>query len=406
MIKCVMIFVLLTIICKGNHMTLAQDGPFDVAQFYPMLQDHADKQTVSLSYLSQDWPELEQWRILGRAKMQELLAFRPEPVPLNPRILETTHKDGYTRYLVSYSVTPFRSTEAFLLVPDGLTKPAPAVIALHDHSGFYYYGKEKIAETEGYPQVLSDLISRMYEGRPYADELARRGFVVFCPDAFYFGSQRMDMNQLTDGFKRKFPDLASDDPNASIKAFNALSGQHENIMARYIFASGSTWPGIMFYDDRVSVDYLLTRPEVDPDRIGCMGLSLGGFRSAHLFGLDPRIKAGVVAGWMTSYPRQMHNHFKHHTWMIYVPRQLEFLDLPDVASLNAPNPLMVINCRQDNLYTVEAMQTAASKLNMIYAKMGKQNHFAAKMYDVPHKLDIEMQNDAIAWLEKWLKMEK
>ena len=72
-----------------------------------------------------------------------------------------------------------------------------------------------------------------------------------------------------------------------------------------------------------------------------MGLSIGGFRSAHLFGLDPRIKAGVVAGWMTSYALQLSNHLRWHTWMIYVPRQHNFLDLPDVASLNAPNPLMV-----------------------------------------------------------------
>jgi len=156
-LKFTIYFLLLTVYLEGNKMAFAQDGLFDVAQFYPMLQANSDKQPISLSYLSKNWPELEQWRILGRAKMQELLAFQPESIPLNPKILETTHKDGYTKYLVSYAITPFRSTEAFLLIPNGLTKPAPAVIALHDHSGFYFYGKEKIVETEGNPEVLSKM---------------------------------------------------------------------------------------------------------------------------------------------------------------------------------------------------------------------------------------------------------
>ncbi|MBN1480325.1 dienelactone hydrolase family protein [candidate division KSB1 bacterium] len=383
-------------------MVFTQDNKFDVGQFYGMLQHHADTEDMALSYLAKEWPEREQWRILGRAKMQELLAFQPESVALEPDILDSTHKDGYTRFLVRYAVTPFRSTEAYLLIPDGLTEPAPAVIALHDHSAFYYYGKEKITETENRPQALVDIIEKMYEGRPFADEVARRGFVVLCPDVFYFGSQKLDVNQIPENFTDDFSGFQSEDINEYIAAYNSFCGSHENILARYIFASGITWPGILFYDDRRAVDYLLTRPEVDADRIGCMGLSLGGFRSAHLFGLDPRLKVGVVAGWMTTYPGQINNHLSHHTWMIYVPRQLTYLDLPDVASLNAPNPLLVINCRQDGLYTVNAMQTAAYKLEAIYQKMGEPEKFRAIMYDVPHMLNIKMQNDAIDWLIKWL----
>ena len=220
-----------------------------------------------------------------------------------------------------------------------MTKPAPAVIALHDHGGFYYYGKEKITETENQPEILKEFINGAYGGRPYADELARHGFVVLCPDAFYFGSQRIDTDKLPDYFLKDYPDLKSADKDKEIESYNQFCNTYENIMARYIFASGTTWPGILFHGDRVSVDYLLTRPEVDPARIGCIGLSIGGFRSAHLFGLDPRISVCVDAGWMTSYSQQIDNHLRHHTWMIYVPRQLEFLDLPDVVSLSVPKTI-------------------------------------------------------------------
>jgi dienelactone hydrolase len=388
------------------HMTallVAQTPLYDLGQFYPEFQQYANSRPMSYSLLSKDWPELEQWRIQGRAKMMELLSYSPEPVPLNPEITEKVKKAGYTRYKVTYSITPQRKTEAYLLIPDGLTKPAPAVIALHDHGGFYYYGKEKITETENQPQILKDFIDGAYGGRPYADELARHGFVVLCPDAIYFGSQRIDTDLMPDYFLNDYPDLKSSDKNKAIEAYNQLCGSYENIMARYFFDSGTTWPGILFHGDRISVDYLLTRPEVDPSRIGCIGLSIGGFRSAHLFGLDPRISAGVDAGWMTSYSKQIDNHLRHHTWMIYVPRQLEYLDLPDVVSLSVPKPLMIINCKKDGLYTMEAMKSAADKIGAVYKKVNATDNYLAKWYDVPHLFNIEMQNDAIQFLEKWLK---
>ena len=174
-------------------------------------------------------------------------------------------------------------------------------------------------------------------------------------DAFYFGSQGIDPALVSERQIKNFPDIESDDINKRIRAFNKFSKSQEEITAKTIFTAGSTWPGILFQGDRASVDFLMTRPEVDVERIGCMGLSIGGFRSAHLFGLDPRIKAAVVAGWMTTYSSLLQNHLLHHTWMIYIPGQYAYLDLPDVASLNSPRPLMVINCLQDRLFTIEGM---------------------------------------------------
>ncbi len=142
----------------------AQAKPEDMGQFYPEFQEYANAAPKELSYLAKDWPELEQWRTLGRAKMLELLRYTPSPCPLNPTVLEETKKDGYTRYKVSYSLTAYRRTEAYLLIPDGLKKPAPAVIALHDHGGFYYFGKEKIVATENPPQILKDFIDKAYGG--------------------------------------------------------------------------------------------------------------------------------------------------------------------------------------------------------------------------------------------------
>jgi len=399
----VSLFALFAVEGEVSTAVASVGGQSHVGNFYPFLKAYSDRNEFSLSYLARPWPDLEAWRIGARAKMHELLAYNPLPAPKDARILESVKKDGYIRHLVRYSVTSDRQTEAFLLIPEHLEAPAPAILALHDHGGFYYFGKEKITETEGAPQVLQNHINSVYGGRAFADELARRGFVVLVPDAFYFGSQRLVPEELDGRFvDAEFCKLKRG-CDEYIRKCNRISGSHEHLLAKTIFTAGSTWPGILFQGDRASIDYLLTRPEVDPDRIGCIGLSIGGFRSAHLFGLDPRVKVGVVAGWMTTYGSLLFDHLWFHTWMIYVPGQHAYLDLPDVVTLNAPRPLMVVNCLRDELFTLEGMKAAETKIATVYKKLDAAEKFRCKYYDEPHSLKIPAQNDAIAWLEKWLK---
>lgn len=378
------------------------DEGSSVAGYYPFLQRHADAQPMSLSYLAQEWPDRPAWAERGRAKMNELLAYQPGPAPPGADVVEAIQKKGYVRYRVRLHVTADRTTEAFLLIPDGLTAPAPAVVALHDHGGFYYYGKEKICETENPLPALRQHIQTAYAGRPFADELARRGFVVLVPDAFYFGSQRLEANRLPSSYTGCLEGVGPGSDEYVVQ-FNALALRHEEIVAKTLFDAGTTWPGVLFQGDRAAVDYLVTRPEVDPKRIGCVGLSIGGFRSAHLFALEPRIKAAVVAGWMTTYGSLLYDHLDFHTWMIYVPGQLQWLDLPDVATLNAPHPLMVINCLQDILFTQEGIRAAERKITEVYTRMSASDRFCCRYDDEPHSFKVPAQDAAIAWLDRWLK---
>ena len=380
----------------------SQNQTSDISNFYPFLKNYTAKGNANLSYLAKGWRNTEKWRKTAKAKLHELLAYHPDPAPLNTEILSTTKRPGYTQYLVRYNVNALQKTEAFLLIPDNLKKPAPAVIALHDHGGFYYFGKEKHTLTDNQPQILVDYIQNLYQGRPYADELAKRGFVVLCPDAIYFGSQRIDPQKLSSEFTKTYLEASDADENTRIKAFNKLANTNEIAMEKTILTAGTTWPGIIFQGDRVAVDFLLSRPEVNAEKIGCVGLSLGGLRSTYLFGLDSRIKVGVVAAFSTTYAHMLQAHARH-TWMMYVPQQYQYLDLPDVASLNAPRPLLVQNCKQDKLFSITGMQAAEQKLTNIYHKMQAPGRFKANYYDVPHSMTIAMQNDAFSWLEKWLK---
>ena len=160
---------------------------------------------------------------------------------------------------------------------------------------------------------------------------------------------------------------------------------------------------VRIVDDIRTVDYLVTRPEVDPDHIGCVGLSVGGLRSCHLAALDDRIKAAVVVGWMASYPAQLKDHINHTIGFTkLVPGLMHHLDYPDVASLAMPAPLLVINGTKDGLFDLLGVRSSFDKLSACYAKAGVPDRFRGRFYDTPHEFNAEMQAEAWEWLEKWV----
>jgi cephalosporin-C deacetylase-like acetyl esterase len=192
-------------------------------------------------------------------------------------------------------------------------------------------------------------------------------------------------------------------PAERVTKFNQRASQSEQLVGRAIFAAGFTWPAVIFWDDIRTVDYLLTRPEVDKNRIGCVGLSVGGFRSCHLAALDDRIKAAVVVGWMTSFPFQLKRHVVNtigHTML--VPGLYRQLDYPDVASLAMPSALLVINGRKDTLFEPGGVQAAFDKLTACYKKAGAAQKLCLRLYDTPHEFNAEMQAEAWEWLKRWL----
>ncbi|MGH7957635.1 MAG: hypothetical protein ACREH8_11595 [Opitutaceae bacterium] len=145
-------------------------------------------------------------------------------------------------------------------------------------------------------------------------------------------------------------------------------------------------------------------PDVAARRIGCRGLSGGGFRSACLAGMESRIKAAVITGWMTSLPTTLDLHRQVHACMFDPFGVHAYLDHPDVASLAAPGcAIFVQNCAQDGLFTRAGMDGAIEKIRAVYSDLNRPERFRAEYYDVPHQFNVQMQEDAFRWLEKWLK---
>ncbi len=372
-----------------------------LGNLHPFVTAIAEHNPPALSFLDPQFTDLAGWQTVARVKALALLRYSPPSVALDPQVTEVVDMGDYVREKVTFASAPWSRVPAYVLTPKGLTAPAPGIVALHDHGGYYVHGKEKLVHVERESPHLIAYRENGYGGRAFADELARRGYVVIVADAFYWGERRPDMQQLPPELVKEMQRRAQF--KTGVPGVNEVYALLEELTMRHIVAAGATWMGILAHDDRSSVSYLLSRPEVDPERIGCLGLSMGGMRTNWLFGTDPRIKAAVSVGWMTDWRELIAGHIGRHSWAQYVPGLTGWLELSDVAALGMPGALMVQQCAQDALFPPEGMQRTCERLAALYAKAGLSERFTCRFYDVPHQFNVEMQEDAFAWLDRWLK---
>jgi dienelactone hydrolase len=371
----------------------------DVGSLFPFIRGQAVSGEFPLSYLREGFQEVPAWKAVARGKLLDLLHYDPPACDAQAEVVERVDCGDFVRETVYFNTTPDSRVPAFVLVPKGLTKPAPALVVLHDHGGFYFWGKEKAVDLEGEHAVLADFKKRSYAGKGIASELARQGYVTITIDMFYWGERRM----LLDDDPADWRERPASIPAQRIAEFNRRASENESLVARTIYAAGFTWSGVMFRDDIRTLDYLLTRPEVDPKRVGCVGLSVGGLRSCHLAALDDRIKAAVVVGWMASYPAQLKNRIRHTIGFTkLVPGLMSHMDYPDVASLAMPAALLVINGSQDALFDLDGVKHCFDKLRSCYTKAGLPERFRGSLYDTPHEFNAAMQQEAWEWLGRWL----
>ena len=262
----------------------------NLGSLFPEVEKLAAANRYELSFLGDRFKDLGNFKKTAREKLFEVLLYRPEPVDPKPEVVEKVDEGDYVREKVLFNTSPQFRIAAYVLVPKNLKKPAPAIVDLHSHGGMFLFGKEKVVhlgkETHA---AMGPYHERNYDGRPTANEFARRGYVVISIDAFMFGERRILMDvDLKYGYDRAKYSL--DD----VKYLNGKCRGKEDTIVKGLCYAGLTWPGIVFWDDIRTVDYLVTRPEVDPKRIGCLGISMGGWRTAFLAGLDERIEVSAL----------------------------------------------------------------------------------------------------------------
>jgi dienelactone hydrolase len=291
--------------------------------------------------------------------------------------------------------------------PAGASGPLPAVLALHDHGMVKFFGWEKIARfgAESHALMLEHQ-RQYYGGRPWTNELAKRGYAVLAHDVFAFGSRRIRLTDvpqvLQEALAGAEPADAEREDWEAIDRYHHFAAGHEHVIAKSLFCAGTSWPGVFTYEDQRALDYLCSRPDVDGARVGCAGLSGGGLRTVYLAGLDERIACACCAGMMTTWRDFLLNKSYTHTWMIYVPGLPRELDYPELLGLMAPKPVLVLNNEGDELFTLAEMRRADRILAEVYAKAGAADRYRCSFYPGPHKFDLAMQAEAFEFFERHL----
>ncbi|MFH0920036.1 MAG: prolyl oligopeptidase family serine peptidase [Fibrobacterota bacterium] len=362
------------------------------------------KKTGALSLRSGQFKSVAAWRKQSRARVLELLAPPPLPVP-RCRVVARGEYDGLAWEKLQWQLPWGPPTDAVFLKPlsAGKGQRLPAVLALHDHGGNKYFGWRKIADISGpvHPLVRKHR-KNGYGGLAWANEAARRGYAVLVHDTFAFASRRVLLKDLLPEVRNAGIDPGVDEKPEDILAYNAWAAGHENLMAKSLFSAGTTWPGLFLRDDQAALSVLCGRRDVDPKRVACGGLSGGGLRTVFLAGLDDRIRCCFCAGFFTTWRDFMLNKAWTHTWMTFVPLLPRELDFSEILTLRAPRPTLVQQCDRDPLFTLSEVKRASTMARETYRLANAPNAYRFSLYPGAHVLNAAMQKEAFDWFEKWL----
>jgi len=357
----------------------------------------------SMSFRNKEWANRDKWQIAAKMCLEKRLSIPDIGGIPEVTILKKYNYDGLHVEELRWQLPYGRPTDGILLKPENSKTPLPGILAFHDHGGNKYFGTRKITKTSEvqHPNMIEHQ-QNYYGGKAWANEIARRGYVVLIPDAFTFASRRVMFQDIPEGLRKGLNDDNPEDPK-NIEAYNVWAADHESVMAKSLFCAGTTWPGVFFGEDRIALDILCSRKDVDPERIGCGGLSGGGTRTVFMGGLDPRIKCAVCVGFMTTWKDFLLNKSFTHTWMAFVPILPNELDFPEILGLRVPLPTMVLNDSEDALYTLPEMQTADRILQEVFSKANAADRYKCSFYPGGHKFDSKMQAEAFDWFDLWLK---
>ena len=374
-----------------------------IGQYGKWAASLTENKLPSFSFRRKEWTDIKKWKKSALARFQERLSAPDIGGMPEVTVRRKFEYDGLHIEELTWKLPYGRPTEAILLKPANTSGSLPGILAFHDHGGNKYFGTRKITKTNDNQHPLMVEHQRSYySGRAWANEIAKRGYVVLVSDAFPFASRRVWLGDVPEKLRQGLNDENPEDPK-NIEAYNNWASNHESIMAKSLFCAGTTWPGVFFAEDRIALEILCSRENVDRERIGCCGLSGGGMRTVFMAGQEPRIKCAVCVGFMSTWKDFTINKSFTHTWMTYVPILPNELDFPEILGLRVPLPTLVLNDTDDELYTVPEMNAADKILKEVFSKANAADSYRCSFYPGGHKFDSDMQEEAFKWFDRWLK---
>ena len=337
----------------------------------------------------------KKWKKAARAKVLECMMTPPKAAAAwNMEVLGEEQRDGYKAQKIAFNINAYSRITAYLLIPDG-KGPFPTVNALHDHGAHLFIGKEKMIrpfftlEEQDSPtkqalcqEILDDADAwarQLYDNQYVGDYLAKHGYVVFSADAPMWGERGRK-----EGVDRNKYDL----------------------IAGNMMMLGRDLSAFMTYDDISSTEFLASLPMVDAKRIGCVGCSMGAYRSWMLSALSDRIRVGASICWMITTDAQLTRRFgrkENGGFANCFPGLRQYLDYPHIASLACPKPMLFINGTKDKLFPVPGVKDAFAEMHKVWKSQGADNLLDTELWDIPHSCGLKAQEKMLEFLDKNLK---
>jgi len=310
----------------------------DDRRFDPALyaRDRFSAAPRRLRFQARTRPEAEAWQKTLRAKITELVGgFPSSRSPLRPVTLETRAFAGYRREKIVFDSREGVSVLAYLLLPDRVRPPMPAVICIPGHGR----GVDDIVGIDEEGRERTDKPGYQHD---FAIQVAEAGMAAVAIEPMAFGCRRDPLN-----------------------AARGLSQKGCEPVAGGALMLGETMIGWRVWDVLRTLDYIATRPELDANRVGCMGISGGGTATLFSAALEPRIRAAMVSGYLNTFRDSIGS--LAHCVDNYVPGILNWAEMYDVGGLIAPRPLFVESGEKDNIFPIAASLESVKQVREIYS---------------------------------------
>ncbi len=332
---------------------------------------YASKRRKFAFPVTADPVEWEAWRVAFRAGLRDRLGYlSSQQTPITFTAAPPTTHAGYQRSYVEYESALGVTVPAWLLVPEGLTRAAPAVIAVHGHGygmdelvGINADGTER-AEPQGYHQ-------------DFALALCRRGMVVLVPEMRAFGRRREQKDQV-----------------------NAPASNSCAEAAWWGIMLGKPLLGSRVWDVLRAIDLIATLPEADEQRIGIMGGSGGGAVTLFAAALEARFRAVVIGSYFCTFKDSILA--MQHCACNYVPGLLQDAEMYDVAALVAPRPLLIEAGTDDPIFPLPGVLEAYKRVRKAYVAQGAAARLDKDVFAGGHQISGAKAYD---FLWHWLNHE-
>jgi dienelactone hydrolase len=303
---------------------------------------------------------VEQDQTPRRKQLYELLGDLPaRRRKISARKVAEEEKPEYLLEKLVLDLNGLEPVPAYFIRPKRLSGRVPAILYNHAHGGDYKLGKDELLKGRAALQKP-----------PYAEVLAGLGYCALCMDTWVFGerSTRTEM----DTFKE-------------------------------MLWKGQVLWGMMVYDSLRGIDYLLSRPEVDPERIGTLGLSMGSTMAWWVAALDTRVKLCVDICCLTDFDSLIAaKGLSGHGIYYFVPKLLQFFSTSQINALIAPRAHLSLAGNRDPLTPPAGLERVDKDLKKVYAKLGRPEAWKLLRYDVGHQETSEMRREIMGFLRAFL----